>query len=58
MDTGAWQATVCRVTKELDMTWLLNNNCELVSVICLLEVFFFFLICYIEIILRIGFCKD
>ena len=26
MDRGAWQATVHRIAKELDMTWRLNNN--------------------------------
>ena len=28
MDRGAWQATVHGVTKELDMTWQLNNSKE------------------------------
>ena len=26
MDRGTWQATVHGVSKELDMTWQLNNN--------------------------------
>ena len=26
MDRGAWWATVCGVTKELDTTWQLNNK--------------------------------
>ena len=26
MDRGAWQATVCRVAKELDMTYRLSNS--------------------------------
>ena len=26
MDRGAWWATVCGVTKELDTTWHLNNK--------------------------------
>ena len=28
MDSGPWQATVHGITKELDMTWQLNNSKE------------------------------
>ena len=31
MDRGVWQAIVHGVTKELDMTWQLNNNKDLLS---------------------------
>ena len=33
MDRGAWQATVCRVVKQLDITYWLNNNNNILTMV-------------------------